>query len=429
MDITIDQISKIEGHAEISVTVRNGEVKDVELKINENKRFYTQAVRNKNFVGVPQLVSRICGTCSVAHLNCSIMALENGLGLQLSEQDKLLRELSMHGLMIRDHAMHLYFFCAPDELGADSVMELAKTNHDLVHEAFHVKGAGNNLSKLVLGRAVHGQFAQIGYYTNTPTPEAIAVVKKELQETRTMALNACELFYKSPFALKRTTHFVALSGGDFNYLDGEIHSTQGLCISPAMYRKHLEHIVKPYSQASAYALDKTDYMTGALARLNLNKKRLHKDTQRDAKQYLSVFPSNNIFHNNLAQAIEIVHGIDRSIEILDTTEFKPDTKPQITAAKSEGIGLLEAPRGNLYYLLSTDAQGAITFADIITPSSQNQNNMENDLRQVVSQNLDQSREKIEFEMEKLILAYDPCFSCASHFLKVKWRGQRPASTR
>jgi hypothetical protein len=102
LDITIDQISKIEGHAEISVSVRNGEVQDVELKINENKRFYTQAVRNKNYVGVPQLVSRICGTCSVAHLNCSIMALENGLGLELSAQDKLLRELSMHGLMIRE---------------------------------------------------------------------------------------------------------------------------------------------------------------------------------------------------------------------------------------------------------------------------------------------------------------------------------------
>jgi coenzyme F420-reducing hydrogenase alpha subunit len=333
----------------------------------------------------------------------------------------------MHGLMIRDHAMHLYFFCAPDELGADSVMELAKTHHDLVHEAFHVKGAGNNLSKLVLGRAVHGQFAQIGYFTNTPTPEGVKAVVDELKDTRAMALRACDLFYKSPFELKRTTHFVALGGGDYNYLDGEIHSTQGLCVSPAMYRKHLEHIVKPYSQASAYALDKTDYMTGSLARVNLNKKQLHRDTVRDCKQYLSVFPSKNIFHNNLAQALEIVHGIDRSLEILETTEFKPDTKPQITAKKSDGIGLLEAPRGNLYYMLSTNADGAITFADIITPSSQNQNNMENDLRQVVQQNLDKPRETIEFEMEKLIRAYDPCFSCASHFLKVKWVGQKPKS--
>ena len=426
LDITIDQISKIEGHAEISVTVRNGEVTDVKLKINENKRFYTQAVRGKPFVSVPQLVSRICGTCSVAHLNGSIMALENGLGLSPSPQDQLLRELSMHGLMVRDHAMHLYFFCLPDEMNADSVMELAKTNHDLVHEAFHVKGAGNALSRLVLGRAVHGLFAQVGYYSQTPSKEQINEVIKELKENRDAALRLCEIFYNSKFEFERTTNFVSLVGERFDYLTGEIHSSLGLCISPQMYRKHLDHVVKPYSQASAYALEGKDYMTGALPRLNMIKDKLHPDTQKSCHEYLKVFPSKNIFHNNLAQAIEIVHGIDRSVEILETNEFKADTKPALIPKKSDGIGSLEAPRGNLYYLLSTDEQGHVTFADIITPSSQNQINMENDLRKLIRGNLDKSREEIEFEMEKLIRAYDPCFSCASHFLKVKWNGQKPA---
>ncbi len=425
LDITIDQISKIEGHAEIAVQIRNGEVKDVQLKINENKRFYTQAVRGKGFVSAPQLVSRICGTCSVAHLNCSIMALENGMGLKPSPNDQLLRELSMHGLMIRDHAMHLYFFCLPDEMGADSVMELAKTNHDLVHEAFHVKGTGNALSKLVLGRAVHGLFAQVGYYSQTPAKPQIAEVIKELTENREAALRLCEIFYNSKFEFERTTNFVALVGKQFDYLSGEIHSSQGLCIPPQLYFQHLNHITKPYSQASAYELEGKDFMTGALARLNMIKDKLHKDTKKDCAKYLKKFPSKNIFDNNLGQAIEIVHGIDRSLEILETTEFRPDTKPQLVPKKADGIGLLEAPRGNLYYRLSTDESGNITYADIVTPSSQNQINMENDLKKLIGLHLDKPREQIEFEMEKLIRAYDPCFSCASHFLKVKWIGQKP----
>lgn len=427
LDITIDHISKIEGHAEIEVNIRQGEVADVKLKISENKRFYTQAIRGKSFTQIPQLVSRICGTCSVAHLTTSTIALENALGIKVSEQTQLLRELSMHGLNIRDHAMHDYFFCVPDELGKDSVMEMTSTHPQLVKDAFAVKSAGNALSKLVLGRAIHGLFCQIGFYTQIPTAEQCKTMAAELKAVRNPVLKLIELFSKSQFSFERPTHFVSLVDSKYDFLSGDIHSSEGLCIPKEFFFQHLNHKVIPYSQASGYAFEGQNYMTGALARLNLNQQNLHADTRRDAASYLNRFPSHNIFDNNLGQAIEILHGIDRSVEILESADFKVEPKINAEPKAVDGVGLIEAPRGNLYYLLSLDKDGKIRFGNIITPSSQNQVNMENDLRTLIPTLLDKPRDAIVYEMEKLIRAYDPCFSCASHFLKVKWTGDKPSA--
>ncbi|MBU0636446.1 nickel-dependent hydrogenase large subunit [Candidatus Micrarchaeota archaeon] len=425
LDITLDQISKIEGHAEIEVNVRKGEVKNVHLKVAENKRFYTQAIRNKHYSQVPQLVSRICGTCSVAHLNCSTIALENALNFQVSEQTQLLRELSMYGLNIRDHAMHAYFFSLPDVLGKDSVMELLDNHKEVVHQAFHVKGVGNALSKLVLGRAIHGLYSQVGYYTNVPKKEEIQTLVKELKENRPAVLKLIDIFSKSDFLFERNTDFVAVIGDKYDFLTGEIHSSAGLCVSPQWYFEHLNHRVIPYSQASGYELEGEDYMVGALARLNMNQKQLNAETKKECSEYLKVFPSKNIFHNNLAQGIEILHCIDNALEVLESTDFKPESKPVLQPKAADGIGLIEAPRGNLYYLVSINSDGKLRYGNIITPSSQNQINMENDLKKLIPPLLDQPKQKIIFEMEKLIRAYDPCFSCASHFLIVKWTGDKP----
>ena len=324
VELTIDQISKIEGHAELDITVRKGKVEDVKLKINENKRFYTQAIRGKNFIAIPQLVSRICGTCSIAHLNCSTEAIEKALGIEPSQQDLILRKISMFGLMIRDHAMHLYLFCLPDILGIDSILNISEKDKPLLEQAFKVKGAGNSLSKLILGRAVHGMFAQIGYYSKIPQAEEVKAVVSELKSIRNDVLQLIEIFSKCDFSFKRQTNFVALITPDFNFLEGEVQSTEGICIPENLYGHYLERHIIPYSQATAYTIKQKDYMVGALARLNMNKQALHSETKKSVQQYLSRFPSTNIFDNNLAQAIEILHCVDSAIALLEKTEFKPE---------------------------------------------------------------------------------------------------------
>ena len=419
-DIVVDPISKIEGHAELAIRVRNGEVEHVKLKINENKRFYTQDERGKNFNSIPQLVSRICGTCSIAHLNCSAEALEKALNVELSDQSKLLRKLSMYGLNIRDHAMHLYLFCLPDIFKKDSVLDLEGEDAQWIRDAFEVKAAGNALSTLILGRAVHGMFAQIGGFAKVPEKEQMKLAVEKLKAVRPKVLKLIDIFFNRDFTYKRKTNHVALVTKDYSFIEGEVQSSTGICIPEITFWDHLERVVIPYSQAVGYRFDKGDYMVGAMSRMNMNKSSLHAETKKDASKYISVFPSDDIYHNNLAQAIEILHCIDHSIEILESAEFTAEKKALPQGKESKGVGVLEAPRGTLYYMMELDGSGTIKFANIITPSQQNQINMEDDFRAFIPTILDWDKHDIEHELEKMIRAYDPCFSCASHFLKVNW---------
>ncbi|MEM5777063.1 MAG: nickel-dependent hydrogenase large subunit [Candidatus Aenigmatarchaeota archaeon] len=420
-DINIEHISKTEGHADLEIRVRNGKVDDVKLKISENKRFYTQAIRNKIFNGVPQLVSRICGTCSIAHLTCSTEAVEKALGIQPSDQTILLRKLTMYGMMIRDHAMHLYFFVLPDIFNKDSILEFDSSLSKWVEHAFAVKGAGNNLSKLIAGRAVHATYEQIGYFSSLPKKEDINKIISELKQVREKVFDLLEILYNCDFKFERKTNFVALCTNDFSFLEGKIKSSDGIEIEEEDYWDYLNRVVIPYSQATGFKFEGKEYMVGALARLALNKDAIHKETKKDAKKYLDVFPSFNVYHNNLAQAIEILHSIDHSIEILESNDFKDESRPEIKIKRGKGIGVVEAPRGTLYHMIDLNSDGKIRYGNFVIPTAQNQIKMENDIKILVEQNLDRDKNEIQYEIEKLIRAYDPCMSCASHFLRIKWK--------
>jgi coenzyme F420-reducing hydrogenase alpha subunit len=419
-EISIEGLSKIEGHASLDVKVRKGKVEDVKLKISENKRFYTQAIRGKMFQSVPQLVSRICGTCSIAHLTCCTEAVEKALHVEPSEQTTLLRKLMTYGMMIRDHAMHLYLFCLPGVLGKDSVLDFDERQHELVHHAFEVKKAGNDLSKLIGGRAIHPPYAQVGNFSHLPDKNETKQVIEELKKVRSNIFELVRIFYDCPFTFRKRTRFVALTTPDFSFLEGMIKSSQGLIIPESNYWEHLHRVIIPYSQASGYEFEGKDFMVGALARINLNREKLHKETRRDLAKYIRMFPSENIYHNNLAQAIEVMHCIDHSIEILENTDFKKENNKKIKIKEGKGVGVIEAPRGTLYYAIDLDKEGKILYGNLVIPTAQNQIKMENDIRTLVSRNLDKDKNFIQYEIEKLIRAYDPCMTCATHFLKVKW---------
>jgi coenzyme F420-reducing hydrogenase alpha subunit len=419
-DIALDNLSKIEGHASLDIRVRKKKVERVRLKISETKRFYTHAIRGKHFESVPQMVSRICGTCSVAHLTCCTEAVEKALGIQPSDQTVLLRELMMNGTIIRDHAMHLYLFCLPDVLGKDSVLDFDERQHELVHQAFEVKKAGNDLSKLIGGRAIHPPYAQVGQFLHLPEKKETKKVLEELKRVRSDIFELAKIFYDCPFVFRKKSRFIALTNKDFNFLEGVIKSSQGLRILEADYWDHLHKVIIPYSQATGFEFEGKDFMVGALARMNLNRESLHRETRRDMGKYLRMFPSENIYHNNLAQAIEIMHCIDHSIELLEGADFKQEPKIEVKVKKGKGVGVIEAPRGTLYYAVNLDKDGKIVYGNLVIPTAQNQIKMENDIRTLVNQNLNKDKSFIQHEIEKLIRAFDPCMTCATHFLKVNW---------
>jgi coenzyme F420-reducing hydrogenase alpha subunit len=424
IDLTIENLAKVEGSASLEIKASNGKVEYARFRADDYKRFFTQAMQGKPVVAIPQLLARICGTCSNAHLLCAIEACEHALGIQPSEQTMLLRYLTAYGLMIRDHALHLYLFVMPDIYGKDNFLDFDENKpeeHQLLHDAFDIKAAGNFLAILVAGRSVHALHPTIGGFLHFPEKEGIKEAIKKLEEVRPAVLRLIKIFEELPWRLDRKTNYMALVPERYGFLNGLIKSSNGEVITEENLRNHLERVVLPYSQASAYKHEQESYMVGALARINLAKDLLHPRTQESAKSALAIFPSTNIYHNNLAQAVEILHSVDDAIEILSGHEFAPETVITKPPQEAVGIGVIEAPRGTLYHKVELGSDGIVKGGEVIVPTGQNQINMEEDIARLVEDLLPtKSKEEIQFEIEKLIRAYDPCISCATHFLKVKW---------
>lgn len=422
----MEHITKIEGDASISVKVEDGKVTNVKFQTVEYKRFFTEAMKGKAIMAIPAHLARICGTCSNAHIMAAIEACEDALDITPSEQTEVLRSLTMHGLTIRDHALHLYLFSLPDVYGKDAFLDLDENipeEHQILHDGFGIKAAGNFLATLVAGRSVHAQYPTIGGFLHFPDKEGVLEAITKLEEARPAALRLIKIFQDQPFHLDRQMNFQALiPEGNFGYIKGEIRTSRGEVFPEKEYRNLLEHVVLPYSQASAYRYKGESYFVGALARLNIAKDKLHPKTKESIPDTLKLFPSTDVFHNNLAQAIEILHSIDETIEILSTRTFVPEPLIKKPARDAVGIGVVEAPRGTLYHKIVVSADGTIKEGEVIVPTGQNQINIEQDIGRLVEDKLalGVEREKLPMEMEKLIRAYDPCMSCASHFLKVKW---------
>ncbi len=421
-NITIDNITKIEGTAGLEVTIENNQVKDLKFLIKDYRRFYTEAVKGKPIIAVPSFLSRICGTCSLAHLFAALEAIEKSQGIQLSEQSRLLRRLAYNGLMLRDHALHLYFFVLPDVLGVDSILDMADDNQFL-HDSFDIKKLGSDLSTVIAGAAIHAPLPTIGGFLKIPEVSKLEALIPRLEEIRPAVIRAVKLFFDWDAKLERNSDYLALRNDkDFNFLDGYVINSDGKKVPEENFHDFLKSVVIPYSQAEGYEFSDTheDYLVGSLARINLNKDLLNLRTKDDLKDYLQVFPSNNIYHNNLAQAIEILQCVDDSLDILKSLKLNEEKPVQKLPQAGIGVGVIEAPRGILYHYAKVDENGMIVDYDVIVPTAQNQINIENDLKKYFSANLDKDEETLKLNAEKIIRAYDPCMSCATNFLKISW---------
>lgn len=426
-EITIDNITKIEGNAGLKVTVTDGKVSDLKFIISDYRRFYTEAVKGKPFITAASFLSRICGTCSVAHLFAALEAVEKSQGIELTEQSKTLRRLAYDGLMIRDHALHLYFFVLPDLLGIDSILDIPEDHDDpghlLLHDSFDIKKVGTAITDVVIGAAIHAPFPTPGGFLKNPDPSKFPELVESLKKIRPQVIRGVKTFADWEINLTRNSDYLALRHPDrFDFLEGEVINSSGRKVPEENFHDFLKSVVIPYSQAEGYVFsdEHEDYLVGALARVNFNKDQLHENTKKDIAEYLDLFPSNNVFHNNLAQAVEILHCVDEAIEILETIDFKEETPVRKPPQAGKGVGVVEAPRGILYHYAEVDEKGMIKDYDVIVPTAQNQINIENDLKKYFNENIDKDKEVLKIEAEKIIRAYDPCMSCATNFLTVEW---------
>jgi sulfhydrogenase subunit alpha len=426
-NITIDTITKIEGNAGLKVNIEDNVVKDLQFIVSDYRRFFTTAVRGKRVVAVPSFLSRICGTCSVAHLFGSLMAIESAQGIAVTKQTKALRRLAYDGLMIRDHALHLYFFVLPDILGVDSILDISDDpgdfGHTLLHDSFDIKRLGTDITKAIIGAAIHAPLPTVGGFLRTPEPTRFADLIARLEGIRPQVLRGIDTFFEWNASLVRNSDYLGLrNDARFDFLEGDVVNSNGKRIARSEFKNYLHYVQIPHSHAEGYRFSDTqeDYLVGALARMNLNRELLHPRTKDDIVSSLWAFPSNNIYHNNLAQAIEILQCVDDAIDILRTIKLADEKPVRASAKAGTGVGLIEAPRGLLYHMAKVNEEGVVEDYDVVVPTAQNQINIENDLKDYFNENLDNDEETLRVNAESIVRAYDPCMSCATNFLKIDW---------
>jgi len=423
--ITLDHITKIEGHAHLTVKVENGKVTRCSLGSTEGARFFEGLVVGRPYDDGVEMTMRICGICSVGHFTASLEALEDAMGVVVTRQTQAMREIMAIGERLRSHATHLYFLSLPDFLGYESALEMAPRHRKEIEDALKLMRAGNEIVTVFGGRQMHPMGGRIGGFTHFPSKEQVRNLIKLLDETEGPALRTLRLFLKLKYpAIEHKAEHISLrQEHGFPLLQGVIVSDRGWRIEEREYEKYFTEYVDRFSTAKFVVKKGRSFMLGALPRVNNNIAFMDRDIKTLVKRSGIAFPSKNPFHNIPAQAIELVHWTRRCKRLLKTYKDGFEREEiKVVPKAGTGVGVVEVPRGILFHTYTVDEKGYITKANIMTPTCQNLKNMENDIRLYLQRLLDAGakRSAIPLELEKLIRAYDPCFSCSTHFLKVEW---------
>ncbi|MFH1545639.1 MAG: Ni/Fe hydrogenase subunit alpha [archaeon] len=420
MDLSLYGLTKVEGHSNLFLRVRKGVVEKAQLDITENARFFEEMVVGRSYKDIPTFTSRICGVCSTSYVSASVKAIEKAFGVETTEQTRLMQNLMLIGEIIRSHTLHLYFFSLPDYLGKDSILDFEEKHHEEIHRAIRIKKVASEIVKVFGGRAIHPVNATIGGFKVIPYQKQLNELYDHLKKARKDAVKCIELFNSFKYECVRPSTYISLVNNDYSLNTGMVCSNKGMCIPEEEYLSNLREYVVSFSTAKFAKLFGEEFYVGALSRYNLMHKRIRKETRNELNRIGVKLKEQCPYANNLAQAVEILHFIDYAIDKIKDLKLREESIPPITPRKSVGIGVVEAPRGTLYHSYKFDEKGTVKECNLVVPTAQNVASIERDIKLFLPSLLKKPKEEISLEMEKLIRAYDPCFSCSAHFLKVKW---------
>lgn len=418
--IAVDLVARVEGEGALRLTVQNGEVRDVELKIFEPPRFFEAFLQGRHYEEVPDLVARICGICPVAYQMSAVHALEQIFGTRVEGPLRDLRRLLYCGEWIESHALHVYMLHAPDFLGYDSAIVMAKDHPDLVSRGLRIKKAGNRLMTLLGGRSVHPVSVRVGGFSRVPLRRDLAALHEDLLWARDAAVETVRWVAGFEFPdLVQDYTFVALTpSDDYPFNEGSVASSRGLHIPSREFEAHFVEAQVPHSTALHCTLNGASYLVGPMARVNQNYDRLSPLAREAFAGTGLSLPIRNPFHAIVARAVEILYAIEEALRLIE--RYDPPSSPSVpvTVRAGTGTACTEAPRGILYHRYVVDEQGLVREAKIIPPTSQNQRRIEDDLRAYAPRVLSLPDKQAALSCERVIRCYDPCISCAAHFLRL-----------
>ncbi len=420
--IKVDYLARVEGEGGLYVKIKDNAVADVKLNIFEPPRFFEAFLRGRNFTEVPDITARICGICPIAYQTSSVTAMEQACGAVVDGQLRALRRLIYCGEYIESHALHIYMLHAPDFLGYEDVLEMAKDHPDAVKKALRLKKIGNDLMTLLGGREIHPLSMRVGGFYKVPSKADLEAMVEPLTWALDFALETVKFTSTLPFPdFEQDYEYVSLRHPDeYPLFGGRFVSSKGIDCAIEEYPQYFEeeHVAHSTSLHS-FVKARGAYHVGPLARYSLNFDKLPEIAQKAAKKAGLRETCHNPFKSIIVRAVETVFACHEALRII--AEYKKPAHPfiEVKPKAATGHGASEAPRGTLYHRYRIDAEGVIQDARIIPPTSQNQKVIESDLFNFVSKNIKLPQDKLTWQCEQVVRNYDPCISCSCHFLKLK----------
>jgi coenzyme F420-reducing hydrogenase alpha subunit len=422
-NIEVPALARVEGEGALYIRLKDGAIAEIELNIYEPPRFFEGFLRGRNYQQVPDITARICGICPVAYQMSSVQALENALGVQVSPEIRSLRRLLYDAEYIESHALHIYMLQAPDLLGYESALSLAEAAPEVVKKALRLKKIGNQLLKTIGGRSVHPVNTAVGGFYRWPSAAAIKALLPDLEWGLEAAIETARWASTLPYPefTVKDYEFVAIHHPDeYGILEGEVISSTGRSILVVDFdRNYLEMHVRHSNALHSHTASGRPYITGPLARLNLNHAQLGAEAQMLLEGSDVELPLTNPYKQLLARAIELVEVYSEAVRLAKSYNPQGPSRVPVQARAGEGAGASEAPRGLLFHRYVIDEDGSVRFARIVPPTAQNLARIEADLWKLAPSVLEMPQEQATLACEHLVRSYDPCISCATHFLKLK----------
>ena len=416
-------IARVEGEGTLKLRIIDGEVTEARLSIFEAPRYFEKLVVGRTPNEIVDIVARICGICPVAYQMGASMAFEHLFEVEIDPQVKALRKLFYWGEWIESHALHVYMLHAPDFLGYDSAISMARDYKPVVEQALRLKRTGNEIMKLIGGRAIHPIAMRVGGLSKTPNKAQVEALREPLAEALVLSKATLKLVstFKAP-TFEREPLYVAIKHPkEYGLNEGRIVSSDGIDVPIWGWREAFREEHHEGSNAlHARTLDGRTYMLGPSARVTLNADQLHPEAQEALRDSgLATQIAQNPYWSIAARAIELIHASAAALDIVNTyaEPARPFT-PWTARAGETGWGS-EAPRGICWHHYDVDETGRITAAQIIAPTGQNQGMIEQDLAGFAPKVLSLPHAEATIRLEQLIRSYDPCISCATHFLTLE----------
>lgn len=420
IQIDVPSLARVEGEGALHLKIEQGKLQYLQFKIYEPPRFFEKFLEGRHFTELPDIVARICGICPVAYQISAVNAIESLFQVQLTPWIKDMRRLLYLGEWLQSHGLHIHLLALPDYFGHNSAIELAGEYPDEVRRGFAIQDAGNRIMRFLGGRSVHPVGIQVGGFHKAPSQHDAQTLRHHLQELLPQAIAMVEWLaevdipdHDQPF------NSVSLTSDRYPLSEGRLLSSSGLDIAEGSYEAYFVESQSPHSTALWSHLNGQDYLVGPLARINLNHHLLPDFLQKLLQKIGKPFPSQNMFHSMLARGVEICFALDEAVKLLENYEQPEKSAVDVIPQAGIGYGWSEAPRGLLWHRYSVDENGLIKEAKIVPPTSQNQARIEQDLHYSLTEfGLEQPDDQLRLHSEKVIRNYDPCISCATHFLKL-----------